>query len=391
MNIEITPKKLSGTADAPPSKSAAHRVLICAALSDEKSVVKIGSISEDINATIGCLKVIGNEIEIRDGNVEIMPAKERPKNAVLDCGESGSTLRFMIPVSAALGINAEFTGRGRLPERPVGELLDCLEKHGVKCSREFPIKISGKLKSGKFRIEGNVSSQYITGFLLALPLCDGDSTLEIVGHAESKPYIDLTVEIMKYFGAEINEENRIFSIKSKKYAGKVFEVEGDWSNGAALLACGIEVKNLREDSKQGDKIISEFLKELPAEIDASDIPDLVPVVSVLASAKKGRTVIYNASRLRKKESDRILSVVRMINSLGGCAEETDDGMIICGTGKLAGGTVDSFNDHRIVMAAAAAAQYCDEKVIIKNAEAINKSFPGFFSIYNSHGGSANVV
>ena len=407
--VEITPRKLSGTVCAPPSKSQAHRALICAALADGKSVLKINGISEDIMATIDCIEQLGADTEINSDKITVTPPEKFPQKAVFNCGESGSTLRFMLPVAAALGIESVFTGSGRLPQRPVAELLDVLANHGIKISNEFPIKISGKLTAGKFSIAGNISSQYITGLLLAFPLC-GDCELETKEPVESKPYIGMTADIMRNFGINIENKNNIYKIKKQNYSANNFRVEGDWSNGAALLACGAQVNNLSTEALQGDKKILEFFEKSGAEIlteiggffikkdtlsaaefDASDTPDLVPVIAAVAATAEGTTVIKNISRLRFKESDRVSSIVQTINSLGGCASANENEIIIRGVKKLRGGTVDSCGDHRIVMAAAVMAQECEEKVIIKNARAINKSFPDFFIVYNSLGGEADVM
>lgn len=389
MTVEITPKKLSGKVSAPSSKSAAHRALICAAFADGVSELKIDGISEDIKATVRCLEQLGTEIIIDGNNITVVPSEKYPEKAEFDCGESGSTLRFFVCIAAALGVEATFFMRGRLAERPMDTLLDVLEAHGIKTDRKNPLKISGKLESGDYKIAGNVSSQFVTGLLFALSFCGG--TLEVTEPIESENYIDLTLSVMRSFGAEIEKEKNSFKINQKKSIAHNEKIEGDWTNGAVLIALGAEVGNLNKNSAQGDRIFSEFFENFPSEIDAKNIPDLVPLLAVIAASKKQTTTIKNASRLRLKESDRIFTTVTLINSLGGKAEETDDGMIIYGSGFLRGGTVDSFGDHRIVMAAAAAAQWCAEKVVITGAEAVNKSFPDFFKIYNQLGGAANVV
>lgn len=388
MNIQIIPKKLRGTAVAPASKSAAHRMLICAALGNGKSVIKINGISEDIKATINCLRSMGAEIKTDGDFVTVVPIKNPPEKAIFDCKESGSTLRFLLPVAAALGIDGAFTGSERLFERPVENLLLSLEKHGIKCGRN-PVNLSGKLTGGSFSVDGSISSQFATGLLLALPLVGG--SLELTGDIVSESYINMTVDIMKKFGIEIEKNNNIFEIKKQKYSSGNFSVEGDWSNGAYFLAAGVNVENLEENSLQGDRIISEILKNLPCAVDASDIPDSVPLIAVMAATKKGETVIKNVDRLRFKESDRVLSTVQLVNSLGGKAKTEKNRIIITGTGELNGGTVESFNDHRIVMAGTVAAQYCSDNVIIKNAQAVNKSYSDFFNVYKSLGGEINVI
>lgn len=408
-DVEITPRKLSGTVSAPPSKSAAHRALICAALADGKSVLKINDISEDVKATIGCIEQLGAQTKFDGESITVIPPKNYPSKAEFNCGESGSTLRFMLPVAAALGIEAVFTGHGRLPERPVRELLEALQNHGIKASADFQIRISGKMTGGRFSIAGNISSQYITGLLLAFPLC-GDCELEIIEPIESKPYIDMTVGIMRTFGINIENKNNKFKIKKQNYSAKDFQIEGDWSNGAALLACGATVKNLDKNSLQGDKEILGIFEKFGAEIaqkdggfsvkksslsaiesDASDTPDLVPIIAALAATAERTTLIKNISRLRFKESDRVAAIVNAVNSLGGNASANENEIIIRGVKSLHGGTVSSCGDHRIVMAAAIMAQDCEDKVVIKNADAINKSYPDFFSVYNSLGGEADVM
>ncbi len=410
MDIKITSSALSGTAEAPASKSVAHRMLICAALADNKSTIRINKTSEDIEATAGCLESLGVTIEKDGERWTVTPPDNLPDKATLDCGESGSTLRFMLPVVSALGIDATLTGHGRLPERPIAPLLDEMKKHGVKAESGFPIKVSGKLTGGKYKIAGNISSQFITGLLLALPLCDGESEIEIIPPVESKPYIDITTSVLADFGVKIKENGNIYSVSPTRPTGGDFTAEGDWSNGAFLLAMGVDVTGLRKKSVQGDRKILDVLRSLGAqikesndtfsadisqlhgaEIDASDIPDLVPVISALASTAQGETRIYNASRLRLKESDRIETTVRMLNSLGGEAVATDDGLIIKGKSKLSGGTVDGCSDHRIVMSAAVASAKCENPVIITGAQAVNKSYPEFFNEYISLGGKIDVL
>lgn len=410
MKIKINPKTLCGKIEAPASKSVAHRTLICAALAKGKSTVKLNKTSEDIEATASCLKSLGVTIEKSGNEWTVTPPAKFPEKAELDCGESGSTLRFMLPVVSALGIEATFTAHGRLPDRPIAPLLDEMKKHGITCNDTFPLHISGKLTGGKFRIAGNISSQFITGLLLALPLCEEESEIEIIPPVESKPYIDITTKVLSDFGAKIEESGNVYKVRHSDLQSGAFNIEGDWSNAAFLLALGAGVSGLDRNSAQGDRKILDVFCSFGAEliedgssirvslanlhgteIDASDIPDLVPVISAIAATADGTTKIYNATRLRLKESDRIKSTVEMINSLGGDAHETEDGIIINGRKSLSGGTVESFNDHRIVMAAAVASQKCENCVIINNAQAVNKSYPEFFKDFNSLGGDANVM
>lgn len=411
MDIKINPKTLCGSVEAPASKSVAHRMLICAALADGKSTVRINADSEDIEATANCLRSIGTKIDVNGSEWSVTPPDRLPEKALLDCGESGSTLRFMLPVAAALGIEATFTGRGRLPSRPVGILLDAMEQHGVTVvSRDFPIHIKGRLQSGEYSVAGNVSSQFITGLLLALSVCDGESRIKLIPPVESRSYINITLSVLSNFGVKVKQSENEYILNGGSLKSGDFTAEGDWSNAAFWLAAGIEVSGLNADSVQGDKAVLRELHNFGAEItnsgncfkadvsklrgiriDASDIPDLVPIISVAAACADGETVIYNASRLRLKESDRIETTVRLINDLGGEAYATDDGLVIKGKKKLTGGTVDGCGDHRIVMSAAIASCKCEEAVVIKGAQAVSKSYPEFFNRFNSIGGEADVM
>lgn len=410
MKIKINPSSLSGKVEAPASKSVAHRMLICAALAKGKSIIELNKTSDDIEATANCLRSLGVIIEKNGNSWTITPPEAFPDKAELDCGESGSTLRFMLPVVSALGVEATFICHGRLPSRPIAPLLDEMKLHGVSCDGEFPLHVSGRLKGGKFTIAGNISSQFITGLLLALPLCEEESEIEVIPPIESKPYINITTKILSSFGTDIEENGNVYKIRHSDLRSGAFRVEGDWSNAAFLLALGAEVSGLDSDSAQGDKKILDVFRSFGAEvseengtvrvslanlhgaeIDASDIPDLVPVICAIAATAEGTTKISNASRLRLKESDRIRSTAEMVNSLGGDAHETDDGIIIKGKKDLSGGTVDSFNDHRIVMSAAVASQKCEGYVIINDAQAVNKSYPEFFEDFNSLGGDTDVM
>lgn len=393
MITEIIPKKLSGKINAISSKSVAHRMLICASLADKESKLQIDTTSLDIEATVSALESLGAEIKIEGNVYTITPIKDK-KDAFVDCNESGSTLRFLVPVGAALGKKCTFTGKGRLPSRPMKTLTDVLENHGIKVNDSFPVEIEGQLQKGRYILDGSVSSQFVTGLLLALPVIGGGE-IEVTGEMQSKSYINITLSVMEKFGVKVEEKGNIFTVPDKKFISADLIAEGDWSNAAFFLAAGIQVENLDINSEQGDKKIVQILeslnKEGDTEIDVSDIPDLVPVIAVKASVRKGRTSIVNAERLKLKESDRILSTVSMINNLGGSAVGTDNSIIIDGKEKLSGGTVDSFNDHRIVMASAIAAQYSENNVIIKGAEAVNKSYPKFFEDYKKLGGVLNVM
>lgn len=380
MDITIQPGILRGSVTVIPSKSQAHRLLICAAFADSRTLLICPETNRDIEATADCLNALGAAIERTPEGYSIDPISKIPGRAVLNCCESGSTLRFLLPIVGALGIDGVFQMEGRLPQRPLSPLWEEMERMGCRLSRpsENTIRCEGKLRCGKYVIDGGVSSQFITGLLFALSLI-GDSCLEITGKTESKPYIEMTKAAMALFTAP------------NYHTPGCIEVEGDWSNGAFWLAAqtlgnSIEVSNLKPDSSQGDRAAAGILPALEENItvDASDIPDLVPILSVVAAAKKG-AVFTNIRRLRLKESDRVATVMEMIRNLGGRAEATEDTLTVYGTG-LIGGIVNSYNDHRIAMAAAIAATVCKEPVTVIGAEAVKKSYPKFWDEYVQLGG-----
>lgn len=391
MNITIEPGKLSGIIPVIPSKSVAHRVLICAAFADSETRICLNEVNADIEATANCLRALGADIQITAEGYLISPVKKIPGKAVLPCAESGSTLRFLLPVVGALGVDATFLTEGRLGMRPLSPLWEEMERMGCTLWREnSTIRCKGKLKSGEYRIAGNVSSQFISGLLFAGVLMDEGISICILGNPESKPYITLTLEALMTFG--VMAEGLQVAGCSAFHSPGCIDVDGDWSNGAFFLTAkalgsDVTVTGLQEDSVQGDRAILACLSEMVHNtcINASDIPDLIPILSIYAAANKG-TVFTNIQRLRLKESDRVESVIRMIKSLGGSASATDSTLTIIGTG-LTGGTVDSYSDHRIAMAAAIGATVCKEKVTILGAEAVNKSYPRFWKDYRKLGGN----
>ncbi|MBR6523889.1 MAG: 3-phosphoshikimate 1-carboxyvinyltransferase [Clostridia bacterium] len=406
MKVTITPSELRGQIAARASKSQAHRQLICAALSDTPCTIYCDSLSEDILATADCLNALGAEIKYSDGSFSVNPITVPLEGTLLDCRESGSTLRFMVSVVAALGANSTFKMSGRLAERPLSPLAEELEAHGIKLSRptDDTLKVEGKLTGGNFTLDGSVSSQFVSGLLFALPLLKEESSVTLTGDVQSVDYITMTVRAIKSFGVELDYKDNTYTIKTGSYhADSEYFVEGDWSNGAFWICAGrltggrIVCTNLDAGSPQGDKEIAQIASALTEnglsyiEIDASNIPDLVPVICVTASATDGAvTVIKNAGRLRIKESDRIKSTAELINNLGGKAEETDDGLIITGVGKFSGGKIDSFNDHRIAMSGAIASLISDGVVEIAGAEAVNKSYPSFWEDFKALGGKITV-
>ena len=407
--ILIRPSALSGRLKVPLSKSAAHRALICSALAGEPRALPADeTVSDDIRITAAAVS-------------SLLSASGE---AAVDCGESGSTLRFLIPVAAALGVPAVFTGRGRLPSRPIGVYLDCLPEHGVRCRTEggLPLEIGGKLEPGRFSLPGNVSSQFVSGLLLALPLLSGYSEIALTTPLESSGYADMTVQIMKEFGASAVRTKNGWSVPgNQRYRpNPKYEIERDWSQAAFFLAAGmfggpVELCGLRPDSLQGDRAAAELFRRFGGKIlwrdgvltssagnpsrtpdgfmiDASQIPDLVPILAAAAALLPGkRTAVTRAGRLRLKESDRLSAMAEGLNRLGGRVREKPDGLVIDGVGSLKGGRAEGCNDHRVVMALAVAALRSKGDVVLTDAQSIGKSYPDFFRDYNHLGGKAHVV
>lgn len=395
MDIKITPSRLSGTVSAISSKSDAHRKIIASALCHQPTLIEINEYSKDIDATLSAIKALGGDFEKADDGVRITPAKPC-KSADVDCGESGSTARFLLPVAAVLCESATFTGQGRLPERPFSDLVREMKKNGCEINSDLlPITVSGGLRSGIYTLSGNVSSQYISGLLFALPLLSGESRIVLTSPLESAGYVEMTIDTLREFGVHIVKEENGYLIKPQEYKTKGrYSVEGDWSNGAFWIVADklmgdVAVTGLCEKSIQGDKAIAKILEK--TEIDAGQIPDLVPILSVLAAGKVGKTVIKNAGRLKLKESDRLMTTAELINSLGGEATYDDDSITITGFGKLSGGRVNGYGDHRIVMSAVVASCICENEVIVTGAEAVNKSYPRFFDDFKKLGGVFCVI
>ncbi len=391
MDMTITPRKLSGRVTAIPSKSQAHRLLICAAFADGKTTIICPETNRDIEATAACLRALGVTIARNDEGYVVTPAASIPAEAILPCRDSGSTLRFLLPVVGALGVDATFRMEGRLPQRPLTPLWEEMERMGCQLSRptESTLRCRGQLLPGVYRIAGNVSSQFITGLLFACALLKGESQIQIQGKLESAPYVDMTIQAMDIFGQQIHHYALMGGNKFRSPGA--LTVEGDWSNGAFFLAAAamgneITVAGLDLSSAQGDRAAAAILPQLKSEctIDASDIPDLVPILAVVAACNRG-AIFRNIQRLRLKESDRVESVMEMLRALGGRAEADEATLTVYDTG-LTGGTVDAHNDHRIAMSAAIAATVCRENVTILGAECVSKSYPQFFEIYQKLGG-----
>ena len=392
MDITIHPRPLRGEIQVIPSKSVAHRYLICAAFANSETTLICPETNRDIEATVDCLNALGANTVRTDTGYRIVPVATLPKTAVLNCHESGSTLRFMLPIVGALGVDATFQLAGRLPKRPLSPLWEEMERMGCRLSRPTAdtIRCQGKLTSGSYSIDGGVSSQFITGLLFALSLMDQPSKLKITGTVESKPYIELTKAAMRKFGVD-----PAYLGTQTYHTPGTLKVEGDWSNGAfwlgaKALGSPLTVKGLDPHSSQGDKLSDPILRNLSTSAGAlimrvADIPDLVPIMGVVAAACNG-VVMHDIRRLRLKESDRVATVIAMIEALGGKAVADENTLTVYGTG-LTGGTVDSANDHRIAMAAAIAATVCTTPVTILGAEAVQKSYPAFWEEYTRLGGN----
>ena len=433
--VKIYPAKLNGEINIPPSKSLSHRAVICAALAKGESVIDNLVLSDDIKATLDGMKSFGADIEYinndaaRDAcsiRIKGSPGLTVQRNRI-HCSESGSTLRFLVPLAALAGEKITFTGKGKLVERPLDIYYEIFEGQNIKyCSNSgrLPLTVNGMLKPGTFRVSGDVSSQFITGLMFALPLLDGNSRIEVTTEPESKGYVELTMHVLDKFGIQIvNNGFREFVIGgNQEYQSADCRIEGDYSQAAfwiaaGILGGGIKCKGLNLNSVQGDRVIMDitgkmgvsletgestdgrqagqgFIKVYEAvtrgiEIDASQCPDLVPVLAVLGAISAGTTKIINAKRLRIKESDRLRAISTELNKLGAGVTELDDGLIIEGKEKLTGGRVDSWNDHRIAMALAVASIKCTGPVILTGSDAVKKSYPHFWRDFKSLGGKTD--
>jgi len=391
MDIRIEPSRLSGNIAAIPSKSYAHRILTACALSDKPTEVQISVISDDIRSAIQALAALGADIIIKQDSIVVSPIKPVAYPNI-NCGESGTIARFLLPVATALYENGTITGEGSLHNRPFKVLCDVLEKNGCQFdTKKLPISFKGKIDFGKYEIIGNECSQYISGLLFALPMLNGDSRIILTTPLESSGYVDMTLHVLMMFGIEVCCRHGLYEIRGRQCykSANSITVEGDWSNAAFWLAADVDVTGLNQKSLQKDKLFLTVKNE--SEIDASDTPDLVPILSVMAAVKSNITRIYNIKRLRLKESDRIKSTVDMLTSLGCETVANDNEIVIVGCGKLRGGMVNGANDHRIVMAAAIASCFCEEPVNIIGAHAVNKTYPDFFKDFNILGGKAVVI
>ncbi|MBQ6496373.1 MAG: 3-phosphoshikimate 1-carboxyvinyltransferase [Firmicutes bacterium] len=411
-DILITKAPDGGTVDAIASKSAAHRILIAGFLSGLDLDGVCDELSDDITATKICLQRLCTALRQSGSAGDRIVA-----DCVLPCGESGSTLRFLLPLAGALGIESDFVCQGRLPDRPMEPLLECLAEHGCKVEGRNPKHLSGRLTGGTFRLPGDVSSQYVTGLLMALPLVKEDSEIVVEGRLQSRPYVDLTLQVLREAGIRIDERESLTETKTETIfsvsggqayhlpAAALEQIEGDWSNAAFWIVMDamlrlreagghIVCQGLDPASAQGDKAVVTIAEQMLAagtaeiDIDAADVPDLVPALAVLSCGRPAGSItnIINAGRLRFKESDRLHAAAEVLSGLGADITETETSLTTRSKGRLTGGTADSFGDHRIVMMAAAAACIAAEPITIKGATAVNKSYPRFFEDYQKLGG-----
>ena len=408
MDIRITPGPLEGTITPPPSKSIAHRAILAAALTNGTSTIQNVALSQDIEATLRCITALGGAWEREGDSLRVSGVWHREWDTAalphLDCGESGSTLRFLIPLALTLNNGGVFTGRGRLMERPQQPYFDIFDEKGISYEqKDGVLTIRGEWNAGEYRLPGNVSSQFVTGLLYALPLMEWESRIVLTSPLESKGYVDMTLDVLDRFGVRVEVLEDGFLVPGDQvFQARDFTIEADWSQAAFWLAAGllgnpVLTVGLSDQSTQGDRVIDEHFASFAwgtwrtVEIDVSDCPDLLPPLAVMAAFHDGTTRLTNAARLRLKESDRLATVTKMLTALGGQVEEGPDWLAIPGTRFLKGGTVDGANDHRIVMAAAIAATRCTGPVTILGAEAVNKSYPRFWEEYKRLGGEFDVL
>lgn len=419
----ITPTKLHGDILAPPSKSMAHRAIIAAALADGNSTVSNIELSDDIMSTIEAVKQLGAEVLMTvDDNERIkltisgISGVSKESMPHIDCKESGSTLRFMIPITLAIAGGGIFDGEGLLPKRPIDSYEKIFKETGIVwqpqgTKENLPLKASGKMQSGSYDLPGDVSSQYITGLLFALPLLEGNSKLTILGKLESASYVDMTIQVLNDFGIKIDKKDDTYIIEGgQKYKATDFDVEGDWSQAAFLIISGIlgdgtKVLGLKTDSEQGDMAILGIAKKMGADVsmqdgivfankselksctvDVSQCPDLSPAIAAMMACAKGTSKIIGGARLKIKESDRIMSIATALNALSADVTATDDGMIIKGVNNLSGLEVDSFADHRIAMMIASISQKLEGEILLTGGDCVNKSYPSFWEDFALLGG-----
>ena len=389
MNVTILPGTLKGAVTPPSSKSQTHRAVLALMLAQGEGKLSNLAVSEDIQATQDCVAALKSG---QPAQADGLP--------LLDCGESGSTLRFLIPVALAVRGGGHFTGRGRLMERPQGPYIRLFEEKGILWKQEEAcLTVAGQLEPGVYALPGNVSSQFITGLLYALPLLSGDSRIVLTTPLESRGYVDMTLDMLRRFDIRVEEQEDSFLVPGNQtYQARDLTLEADWSGAAFwyaanFLGAQVDIQGLNPDSVQGDRQIGTLYWKLArpgnVDIDLSQCPDLAPPLAVMAAVRKGTTRFVNAGRLRMKESDRLETIARTLNALGAKAQVGEDTLTLEGLDHLEGGTVDGCNDHRIAMMAAVAAIACKQKVTILGAECVKKSYPRFWEDYTALGGEVH--
>ena len=386
MNVTILPGTLKGAVTPPSSKSQTHRAVLALMLAQGEGKLSNLAVSQDIQATQDCVAALKSG---QPAQADGLP--------LLDCGESGSTLRFLIPVALAVRGGGHFTGRGRLMERPQGPYIRLFEEKGISWNQEGAcLTVAGQLEPGVYALPGNVSSQFITGLLYALPLLPGDNRIVLTTPLESRGYVDMTLDMLRRFDIKVEEQEDGFLVPGNQtYQARDLTLEADWSGAAFwyaanFLGAQVDIQGLNPDSVQGDRQIGTLYWKLArpgnVDIDLSQCPDLAPPLAVMAAVRKRTTRFVNAGRLRMKESDRLETIARTLNALGAKAQVGEDTLILEGLDHLEGGTVDGCNDHRIAMMAAVAAVACKEPVTILGAECVKKSYPRFWEDYTALGG-----
>lgn len=411
MNRIIENKKLSGEVFAITSKSYAHRAIFCSALAKGESVIEIDELSKDIEASLNAAKSLGVRIKKIGNKFYINPPKKFLGPVTVDVFESGTTLRFLLPVIVRLGLEAKIIRRGSLVGRTNSVYFEEFPKHGVNIYEERDsIYLSGKLRDFNFTLPGNISSQFISGFMLASGFCNEDFNIKLTTEIESKPYIDMTIDVMKNFGVEVIEGKNSYTCKGE-FAARDYVVEKDWSNALFFLASGVELKGLNENSVQGDRKALEFLNDLGYVniskdefqlkkvkdgkkniiLDAKNIPDAVPILSIMAALSNTHTEVINIKRLRLKESDRVKSTVEMLENLGVQVKLNEDSFSFRGVEKFKSGKINSYNDHRIAMAASIAATFAEGPITINDSQCVEKSYKNFYEDFKSLGGKTNVI
>lgn len=420
MDIKLIPSKLNGCIEASSSKAYTQRLLIAASLCDKETVIHCNCLPEEIKVTASCLNVLGANITFEEGRITVKPIQELNDCVELDCGESDLTLRFLLPVAAALGLNAKFTALGRPVSRPIVPLRNEMQSYGVTFTPpwKYPIEISGKLQPGKFKLSGAMSAQYVTGLLLALPLLDGESQIDLSGIDGFRNYIDMTVCVMREFGISVEEKDESIIVKgNQKYVSpEEITAQGDWLSSAYLLTAGafsdgVSIKGLDSDSFQNEKEILDILKRMGADvsieqnkvtvkkgglkgvqIDARALYDIIPALSVAAAyCESGITVFSNITQRRIKEKNATAVFSECLLNVGGVSAQTDDGLIVWSGENIVGGEVLSSDDYKIVMAMAVMVTNSNGEITVKNADCLNRANPEFLENYKKLGGKFDVI